>query len=690
MASGSISKEFYTSSPKYKLIVDWSSASTTSSNSSIVTAKISLYCPYALNIGARADNTIVINGTTYKYNAPAISTSGEVTIALATVKSNAITHNTDGKKSITITCNYNLNASLGSAGTWYGTITASDTAVLDNIPRYATANQSLKSKTETSITMDWSSDSTCDYIWYSKDNGSTWTGIDIADGESGTYTISGLSANTSYNIKTRVRRKDSQLTTNSSALSVATYNYPHCTDTPNFTIGDALTLKFYNPLGRTITVNGYGADGSNIFGGSGNGTSLSGFNDSGSVNKQYASIPNSQSGTYKVVVSYNGVDMTREAGNTYKIRGTEVPTINAFDYIDSNSETVAITGNQTHIVQNKSVLQARFHQATANYGAGSISKYTIEVNGKKSERTTYGAFDMGTIDSSRDVDLILTATDSRGLSTSAKKTVKIISYGNPTATVSLKRLNNYEDETYLTVDGSVSDINGNNTMVIKYRYKLSGGSYGSYTTIGDKVKQTLSLSKENQYIFNVVITDALGSTYNNEFVLGKGVFPLFIDTSLNSVGINCFPARKQSLEVKGDFVCENSFVHNANAGQGSTGYIKWAEIKIGATYQNQPIEFRLCRRGDDRYSTITLKYRNENSLDPQLQTFTTSNTNTSVYICRLEEGLWGLYVHKSEGYDDVCIAEFHKGSYMATTQVSFLSEYIATLPTGNVRAVAEN
>ena len=55
--------------------------------------------------------------------------------------------------------------------------------------------------------------------------------------------------------------------------------------------------------------------------------------------------------------------------------------------------------------------------------------------------------------------------------------------------------------------------------------------------------------KNNAYIFNIVVTDSLGATYNKEYVLNKGVFPLFIDTALNSVGINCFPKEANSLEV---------------------------------------------------------------------------------------------------------------------------------------------
>ena len=151
--------------------------------------------------------------------------------------------------------------------------------------------------------MNYSSDSTCDYLWYSTNNGSSWTGINITDGKSGSYTISGLTAGTTYKIVTRLRRKDSQLTKNSSALSVATYSYPYANSMPNFTIGDKLTLGIYNPLGRSITVNILGADDSQISHDTTSGTSITGYDGTVVVGRLYDSIPNAKSGTYKVKVA---------------------------------------------------------------------------------------------------------------------------------------------------------------------------------------------------------------------------------------------------------------------------------------------------------------------------------------------------------------------------------------------------
>lgn len=477
---------------------------------------------------------VVIDGETVYSNSSRINVYVGTVIASGYKK---IYHNNNGTRSFSASVEagiYDIAVNCKGSGSWE----------LPTIPRYAKLTSfSVAQRDETSVTYYFTADSTLDYAWYSTDNGANWYGLP------NTNIVSGLTANTSYQFKLRVRRKDSQLTTDSSTYTQSTYNYPHCINSPNFTIGDALTLEFYNPLGRSMTVKGYAkSNGAEIFSGTVAGNKATGFNDSASVNAQYSSIPNAQSGAYRVVVSWNNKAMERDAGNVYKVRGNETPTINGFDYIDGNSTVVAITGDNTRIVQNKSNLQARFHSATAKNGA-SISSYKLECNGITKTGNKEGQYEFGTIDSARNVDLKLTAYDSRGLSGSKTITVKMVAYEPPKATVELKRLNNYEDETYLTVDGSVSSVLDKNTMTIKYRYKVSGGTYTNYVTIGDRVKQTLSLDKNNAYSFNVVVTDIFGSTFTGEYLLNKGVFPLFINTEKNSVGINCFPKEEKSLEV---------------------------------------------------------------------------------------------------------------------------------------------
>jgi hypothetical protein len=327
-------------------------------------------------------------------------------------------------------------------------------------------------------------------------------------------------------------------------------------------------LDFYNPLSRSITVKGYSVlTGAEVFNGTTNGTRLVGFNDADTINRLYASIPNSTSGAYRVVVSYGGVAMERNTGNVYRVRGTETPTVGDISYGDNNTVVTAITGNNQHIVQNQSSLVVTYGYATAKNGA-SIVSHTFELNGvTKTNTSLRGNVTFGKVDSARDLDLTVTVTDSRGLTSKTTKKITMLAYSAPTALVTLERLNNYEDESYLTVDGSVSSVNGKNTMAIKYRYKVSGGSYGSFVNISDRAKQTLSFDKNNVYVFNVVVTDAFGATYNREHILNKGVFPLFIDTGKNSVGINKLPVYEKSLEASGMISLGEANVFELQAGE---------------------------------------------------------------------------------------------------------------------------
>ena len=95
---------------------------------------------------------------------------------------------------------------------------------------------SVGALSETSVRFNWSAADVVDYVWYSTNNGSSWTGVDVADASSGSFDVGSLTANTGYNFKIRVRRKDSQLTTDSSAYYAATYAYPYLTSVPEFTV----------------------------------------------------------------------------------------------------------------------------------------------------------------------------------------------------------------------------------------------------------------------------------------------------------------------------------------------------------------------------------------------------------------------------------------------------------------------
>ena len=252
------------------------------------------------------------------------------------------------------------------------------------------------------------------------------------------------------------------------------------------------------------------------------------------------------------------------SGNTYYsilsktmtiVNGNPTFSDSNITYKDSNSTTVAVTGNNQKLVQNLSNLLATITSATAKKSA-SISKYEATINGVTKTITSAGNIDFGVINSANNLTLSVKVTDSRGNTATASKTVTFLAWVLPTAIISLKRKNNYEDQSYLTVNATYSSVDSKNSVTIKYQYKkTTESSYTALTTIGNGSQKTLTLSKDYAWDFKIVITDKFGTTTYNT-VLAKGKFILFVDTKKLSVGVNCFPTKTESLEVNGVQVLE--------------------------------------------------------------------------------------------------------------------------------------
>lgn len=540
--------------------ISWSSTANTSANTSSVTATL-----YVKKSSATTEPTsgtwtgqLKVGGST-----KTISTSKSVGQSWTSLGSLSVTvsHNADG----TGTCSISGKAT-GPSGTSLGnnTVSGSKTVTLDTIPRYASVTQTVSSMTETTMAIKWTSDSTVDYIWYSTNNGSRWTGINVADGKTGTYTISSLTANTTYHVKTRVRNKQSQLTTDSAALSVTTYNYPYATTMPNFTIGENPTIRFYNPLERVFTMRLYG-NGVFIDEWEGNaGTSMSGFANPDVVEALYNSIPNASSATYQIRCVYGGQTQSRNGG-TYKVNTSVCkPTISTFTYQDGRATVWAITGDRSKIVQNQSYVHYNATGVTANNGA-SVSTVKVTVNGgtvnlqasQSEEGGWYGGGTTSTsaINSSSNVTAKLIVTDSRGVTASKNLTIQMVPWQKPTAIITLARQNNYYTETDITADADYTVI-GTNAVTIQYRTRKKGASsYGSWANLQDNVTATFNADNAYAWDVQVRVYDSIGGSYTEGSVynlsLSKGMPIIFFDRLKSSVGVNCFPADAESFEVSG-------------------------------------------------------------------------------------------------------------------------------------------
>ena len=407
-----------------------------------------------------------------------------------------------------------------------------------SVTTYKAPTHSLKSKTETSIVMNWSADSTIDYIWYSKDNGTNWTGVDVTDGTSGTYTISGLSANTTYNVKTRLRRKATQTTYDCSAISITTYNYPYVTavTTSNLIIGNSQKLTLYNPLSRTVTVkmNKDSASGTQLYSGTTNSTSIT-FTPTTST--LYASIPSSKSAKCVYSVVYSTSTKTTSQ-YTYSINEANcIPTFNNFTYADVDTTITSLTGNNQLLVNNNSNCQftiSTSNKATAKNSA-SIVKYKCEWGSKSTEVSYSSTADVtARVDDSTGNTLKVTTIDSRGLSASVTKTITNIAYVNAIVNEATpERKDGIDVETYLKLKLTLWNGNWKNGSDTAYNNQLKyvgyrvydGSSWTSYFDITSTVKTDMSsYVSGNSLIINVPISKKMTIHANGTsggFEIGK-------------------------------------------------------------------------------------------------------------------------------------------------------------------------
>lgn len=458
---------------------------------------------------------------------------------------------------------------------------ASANMTCSTIPRYfsSTPTLTLKSKTETSIVYNWSTSETCDNISVSGSGTKSITGV---PGTSGTITITGLSANTSYSHTGTFRRKDSQLTTNSSATTNSTYNYPYITSAPNFTIGNTLTIGFYNPLGRSCAIYVLNTAGESYGGNTSTGTSISGYTSTAWQNHFYAGIPNAQNGKYKVrlVCSALGRDTTVDGG-TYYIKGTEVPTFAATN-ITNVVDTLHvddITGLNTKIIKGHNKITGTITPMSGNNSAGG-KRYVVSANASPSsqELTHDGSNKTFTFENLTTNSFTVTAYDTRELSTARSKTVDLVDYSIPKVNnFTITRQNGLGNYAILTADGTNTYWSGwsqikkyNTIQKVYFRYKATGGSYSSWVDITSTltkntngawtVNATLDIvfDTTSKYDFQLYVQDLLesSSVASNSLSTANGF--LWRDLKNKRLGINKKP--DEALDVSGNIKTDGDYI----------------------------------------------------------------------------------------------------------------------------------
>ena len=456
-----------------------------------------------------------------------------------------VSHNNQGEKSFSISIE-------GAVYTSSVNVEGSGNFTLDTIPRYANfTKHTLSNITENSVTVTWDADAHCDALEYSINGGERVSLLGLS------FTIDNLSANTDYKIKLFIRRKDSQLWTASSELPFTTYDYPHCIESPNFILGEAVTLKFYNPLKRTFKfyIIGNGTQINEDYDCSGE-TYKGITNTTTSVPYLYATIPNAKSGKYKVKVVYDNSTKTRDNGNTYTIKESACyPTFSNFTYKDINTAVTNVTGNNQILVKGLSKLAVEISTANKMVAVnGANPKNYIATIDTLSVPFNYSTSaiskEIGVVNTAGTKRLSVTAYDTRTLPKTAYKDVTVYDYDKPKINVSIKRLNNFEAQTTLSVNGSYSRLiigstDKNTISKVEYRYREVGGTWSSPIALNTTISSgkficndvILTLDNTKAFEFEIIATDKL-STHTEKADVDKGQAIFFISTNKRKCFIN--------------------------------------------------------------------------------------------------------------------------------------------------------
>ena len=534
---------------------------------------------------------VIVDGEQVYYSDTSVDLYGGTVVASGTA---TFTHNNNGDRSF---------SAIVKAGIYYHSLdycTGSGTFQLDNIPRYASITRTVKSRTETSLTVEWVSEQAVDKVEYSFDDGKTWT-VELEGGPitSGIHEINGLEAGKTYRHRMRTHRVDSGLTGVTGYFEIQTYPYPYATVTPNFEVGKSVTIEVFNPLNHNFNIAMIGDDGTvKASTATYHGTSVTGFSSDEWKEFWLNSCKKSKSGTYKVRIGYQYY-YTTTAGGTYTIKASDVkPAIKSFSAEDTSAYK-EITGDSSIIVQNRSTV--RYKVTPSLKGGATVASCTVEVNGKTHTLKASGDSYIGgneAINSARNLKAVVNLTDSRGYSVKKEYEVKVEAWEPPTAIIELARDSGYYTATKLKVDANYSSVSGKNSVTIQYRAKRHGTA--SYTVTGyANDKEETSFNCDNQYVWDVqiIVRDSFSGSVTYNLTLNKGIPIIFFDALHNSVGVGVFPTGDGTLEVAGLDGDVATNINDLKTLEGPTLYTPAIRWSTGSTMEVDNIICRYERQG---------------------------------------------------------------------------------------------
>lgn len=298
----------------------------------------------------------------------------------------------------------------------------------------------------------------------------------------------------------------------------------------------------------------------------------------------YAQMPNSNAMTGEIAVTtYSGSTVIGTSSCTIIAHVVNSNPVFDVGYSDTNSATVAITGNNQYIIRNNSTLQISVSNARA-LNSATLKTLTAVVNGNAYTGTlngSTGVINVGVVNVSYDTEVTVKIVDSRGNVGQKNITVLVYDWSLPSAIIKLNRKSNYYSESILNVNANYASIGEKNEVTIKYRTKkVADSTFSTYTTIQNNTDTSFTADNKYEWNVQVEVSDRIGKTTYN-LILSKGIPITYTDIKKYSFGVNCFPKHDNSLEVNG--VCISGQVLY-NSASGTAGTVTLSDSAENYTY----------------------------------------------------------------------------------------------------------
>lgn len=491
---------------------------------------------FALNGQVIRDQTLNVEGPR----------NGSVGIASGSM---SVGHNNDGTKVI------GFQAIV--QGSTYGiSSNCSGDFWLNTIPRYLDSYaNSVRSEALNSVSINWSCSPARDHTQWSL-NGGGWTnaGDTVAsDNRSGYYTIGGLNPGTGYNVRTRLKRQDSQLWSETGYCYPKTKDYSKITGWTQLTLptpGSASTINYSvsNPSGnKTYVYLERNNDGGNDYGCNSGSTSVSSGNktlslSAAAVNKIYSlhsSVTEPYNGNNNLRATSGMMITCRTTGNSEYFHCYNVtflmskancgPTAIAdFTCTEQNKDVAALTGCSTSTayssnsgaankIANFKVLKG-YSKVKINVPAnpltcrGGATNKSVSINGTSGLTST--AATSITLDKLTNNKFSVIGYDTRNFDLGKNADAVLVTY-SPTIINSFKidRGNGVDTTGYLTLSGTYNAVNfgavTNSIPTVKLQVKTKATAWTA-AKIAGAANGVIDASKVNEYTITGLITRGSG------------------------------------------------------------------------------------------------------------------------------------------------------------------------------------